>query len=1339
MPAGPDTFAHSYAAQPLTFLPTLDVDRFARKRPKDSPGQQQFHWVTIGAEEGVDGQKHGGHPVLIDDQGKMQSGKFAGQTFAQAFGGKSQSDAESQQQSAPASPTPPEPTPKPTPEPQPKPAETSSTPADPGDSGIDLPSGPDATPRDRAEAFDKASQEQYQGARSSSVSNIGEDLIGSARHRALRWRGLEAAEQDGSAAEAITREQLLKLEPHSLMTTVDTNPLASLAMYYALRKFPAKPGTSASASSEQRAKDRRQYFEAYQAIKQKAELLASTTSDAQALQAVGTLNRFVIERIEQLRRDDRYNQTANDLVALHRSLRGGYHASKSGVLSQLNEFAKGLANLPKEFDADDDSDRSIAPSQYQQASRYAARILDGESLQSAFGKTKPVAPPRFNPSDLYVQVAQRQGGKDLGSITQSAQSALEYSISTLKLRGVQWGNYVTDEERKHHATKSVEALVDLADVLGIRPEDVSLEGELGLAIGARGTGNALAHYEPDQKVINLTRSGGVGSLAHEWGHALDHYLAGFRSDFMSDDYRFTHRSVQHGRVWKIEPANAKNSRLKLEELERSEMRSAYRQFFESPEYQQYYQRVRQHVQELVRSRQMSEKKASDYWLSRKEIFARTFERYIQRKLERAGRKNTYLAGIETKSYKQGGLWPTDEETDALSEKFEGIFAAFRQQKYGSAEHQKFSRRFAQAIIERMFTQRTIFGQLVRERFAATQSASSQTRWVTIGAEVGGDGKKHGGHPVLIDREGRMQSGPFAGQTFSEAFPKRPPQPPPSAADTIEAKPNAPKKLYHGTWKGNQFERFDRSRGGEGVGGNRFDQGDQIYLTESPEAARWFGERADERRQLRSGQFPQSMQADVLEFEFDPQARVKQIDSMPRGNPAALKRIVEQAMAEGFAAIEFPDQGFRTVEGDRQVANLFRDGVPPKTTIVLDEGKLRRSSSPTETPLVDAQFPESESPESKPSINNPPEKDDDEEQELGDISFDPEALEGAISFDPETLDGPTQTLTESQPASDFISNPRLRNRFDEMGLSLADFNRRMGLSVGAGSTSAARSPEEPEGFDAAAHSTITPMAFEITSNERLQNRFKNLTLEEFNRRMGLIVKRPEAPVESFDFTPVERLPESSTSHEPAAPEEPSTLPAPARRVFRPKTRVDQAIVDTVGDDPQQVADFRNLLDTVYQLRLERESARRDAVRSLLGAYGITGQRLSSLISLLGRQDYDKIPRWGEIVRTARSSPQYAILFGQAGGESDKRGDDEATLAANLAEGFQATPPKYAPEILEEAKQMARDQGFFHPASSPGEESSSWDSSLPEYFSAQRQALYRSILDRYRLHPTFSRAS
>jgi hypothetical protein len=52
-------------------------------------------------------------------------------------------------------------------------------------------------------------------------------------------------------------------------------------------------------------------------------------------------------------------------------------------------------------------------------------------------------------------------------------------------------------------------------------------------------GKALAHYEPANHTINLTRffsereksknndysGGGKGSLGHEWGHALDFYLA----------------------------------------------------------------------------------------------------------------------------------------------------------------------------------------------------------------------------------------------------------------------------------------------------------------------------------------------------------------------------------------------------------------------------------------------------------------------------------------------------------------------------------------------------------------------------------------------------------------------------------------------------------------------------------------------------------------------------------------------------------------------------------------------------------------------------------------------
>jgi hypothetical protein len=54
-----------------------------------------------------------------------------------------------------------------------------------------------------------------------------------------------------------------------------------------------------------------------------------------------------------------------------------------------------------------------------------------------------------------------------------------------------------------------------------------LNGDLAIAFGARGQGlsGAKAHYEPDYGVINLTKMKGAGSLAHEWFHSLDHFLA----------------------------------------------------------------------------------------------------------------------------------------------------------------------------------------------------------------------------------------------------------------------------------------------------------------------------------------------------------------------------------------------------------------------------------------------------------------------------------------------------------------------------------------------------------------------------------------------------------------------------------------------------------------------------------------------------------------------------------------------------------------------------------------------------------------------------------------------
>jgi hypothetical protein len=80
-------------------------------------------------------------------------------------------------------------------------------------------------------------------------------------------------------------------------------------------------------------------------------------------------------------------------------------------------------------------------------------------------------------------------------------------------------------ERQLHLNHAYDSFMDLAELLGVPPKAMSLNGMLGLAIGAQGGGNAAAHFVPGVNEINLTRTSGAGSLAHEWGHALDHYFA----------------------------------------------------------------------------------------------------------------------------------------------------------------------------------------------------------------------------------------------------------------------------------------------------------------------------------------------------------------------------------------------------------------------------------------------------------------------------------------------------------------------------------------------------------------------------------------------------------------------------------------------------------------------------------------------------------------------------------------------------------------------------------------------------------------------------------------------
>lgn len=105
-------------------------------------------------------------------------------------------------------------------------------------------------------------------------------------------------------------------------------------------------------------------------------------------------------------------------------------------------------------------------------------------------------------------------------------------------RGVEFGEWVNAKEGQQHVNHAFDALHDMAARLGIKPTHISLGGKLGFAFGSRGSGEHAAHYEPGTNVINLTKTKGDGSVAHEWLHALDHNLRNSGGNvIMNEAYR----------------------------------------------------------------------------------------------------------------------------------------------------------------------------------------------------------------------------------------------------------------------------------------------------------------------------------------------------------------------------------------------------------------------------------------------------------------------------------------------------------------------------------------------------------------------------------------------------------------------------------------------------------------------------------------------------------------------------------------------------------------------------------------------------------------------------------
>ncbi|MDB9894870.1 hypothetical protein OAC77_03835 [Reinekea forsetii] len=91
--------------------------------------------------------------------------------------------------------------------------------------------------------------------------------------------------------------------------------------------------------------------------------------------------------------------------------------------------------------------------------------------------------------------------------------------------GVRIGRWVTAEEKDVSAPLFYDALADLMSILAAPATLISLRGTLSLEYGTGGQWGVAAHYTPAMRAFALAKNAGPGSIAHEWFHAFDHYIA----------------------------------------------------------------------------------------------------------------------------------------------------------------------------------------------------------------------------------------------------------------------------------------------------------------------------------------------------------------------------------------------------------------------------------------------------------------------------------------------------------------------------------------------------------------------------------------------------------------------------------------------------------------------------------------------------------------------------------------------------------------------------------------------------------------------------------------------
>ncbi len=217
-------------------------------------------------------------------------------------------------------------------------------------------------------------------------------------------------------------------------------------------------------------------------------------------------------------------------------------------------------------------------------------------------------------------------------------------VKIFDFQRIKIGRWVSAAEQQIAANLFFDALCDLQLLLQVPAQVISLNGTLALSFGIGGRPGSCAFYQPSGRLLALAKNAGGGSLAHEWFHAFDHYIAAKMFEIEVSKHSFASKMWLQSRALRPHPLNALlNQAFNLLYLDSSGQQQS--EFFKI-------------------CRDYDHKASQLYYAMPEEMAARAFEHMLQQQ----SLQNSFLvSGCLTGPAAKAGLYPTTELSRNLAQ------------------------------------------------------------------------------------------------------------------------------------------------------------------------------------------------------------------------------------------------------------------------------------------------------------------------------------------------------------------------------------------------------------------------------------------------------------------------------------------------------------------------------------------------------------------------------------------------------------------------------------------------------------------------------------------------